>query len=441
MQLNLPQEFLADMKNMLGEEWQSFVASYDEPRYRGIRLNTLKCDLSILRKSLPFALQPSPFAETSFYAGEEKLGHLPAHHAGMFYGQEPSASSAVTVLAPEPGEKILDLCAAPGGKSTQIAAKLCGKGLLWSNEIIGSRASVLLSNIERMGVRNAVVSSVHPEKLCGTLQGYFDRVLVDAPCSGEGMFKKEPDAITGWSRKNVIACAQRQQSILHSAAQAVKFGGVLVYSTCTFSKEENEETIALFLREHADFSLEPIDVPFGRLAFGMSALRIFPMDKGEGHFVCKMRRIEENSCRAGEFTLPKTKEDTAVIHDFYSKALNLAPQERLYFSGEKVFLLPDILPETQGLNILRAGVFLGEKKLKRFEPAHAFFMSRHKADCRQTIDLPADSPLLNAFLRGEEIPAETQGYTAMCVNGVITGFGKASGGRLKNKYPKGLRLK
>lgn len=439
--MNLPQDFLNKIKTMLPHEYDAFLASYEAPRYQGIRLNPLKSGEETLRASVPCVLRTSPFSPFSFYCAEEKVGGWPAHHAGMFYAQEPSASSAVTVLAPQEGDRVLDLCAAPGGKSTQIAAALNGHGLLWSNEIVPGRAQILLSNIERMGVRNAVVSSAHPAVLCENLRGYFDKVLVDAPCSGEGMFKKEPEAIPAWSPKTVQACAARQLSILCSAAKAVKEGGILVYSTCTFSREENEDTVLAFLRENRDFEILPIDVPFGRPAFGIPALRIFPMDGGEGHFVCKMRRTAGNPCTVGELPVPERISEMPLIEDFYRETVSVGPTQRPFIRSGKILLLPDQLPVTRGINILRAGVLLGEIRGKRLEPAHAFFMSRSPAECRRSLRFAPESPELAAYLRGEEIDAPEKGYTAVCTQNAVTGFGKASGGRLKNKYPKGLRIR
>ena len=259
--MELPKAFENAMKSLLGKEYEEFLKSYEVPARRGLRQNPLKCSEEQLLQSLPFSLEPTPFSPLSFYfeSGEEKMGYLPAHHAGLFYIQEPSACSAVTALDPQLGETVLDLCAAPGGKSTQIAGLLQGQGLLWSNEIVKNRAQVLLSNTERLGVRNGVVSSCHPQRLCEALQGFFDRVLVDAPCSGEGMFRRDPEAVAQWSPESVPACAQRQRAILDSAALAVKEGGVLVYSTCTFSKEENEDNVEWFLGAHPEFEMVPLD--------------------------------------------------------------------------------------------------------------------------------------------------------------------------------------
>lgn len=440
LDMELPRSFLERMKAMLGTEFEAFLACYEEPAKKGVRLNPLKCDWDVLEKSLPCTLSPSPFSSFCRYGeGLEKPGFLPAHHAGMFYSQEPSASSAVTALAPQPGEKILDLCAAPGGKSTQIAGLLKGRGLLWANEIVRNRAVILLSNLERMGARNAVISSCHPQKLCEGLRGYFDRVLVDAPCSGEGMFRRDPIAVQEWRPESPAACAQRQQAILESAALAVREGGILVYSTCTFSMEENEGVIKEFLERHPEFEPIPIEVEFGRPALdGSPARRIFPMDGGEGHFVAKLRRTGENPCKVKENRLSLFREKRQAEEFYESLFFSDCPRELGLF-GEKLLLLPEKLPALQGLGVLRAGVELGEQKGKRMEPSHSLFMSRQKEECRSSLDFVPDSPALTAFLRGEEIDCEETGYTAVCVNGVVTGFGKASGGRLKNHYPKGLR--
>ena len=300
--MNLPGEFLSRMEAQLGSEYPAFLACYERPAYRGVRLNPLKCGEKNLRESLPFELMPSPFSRYSFYADcREGIGKLPAHHAGIFYSQEPSASSAVTALDPQPGERILDLCAAPGGKSTQIAGELMGSGLLWANEPVRQRAGALMSNLERLGVRNAVVSCAYPERLCPGLTGYFHRVLVDAPCSGEGMFRREERAAKEWSPQGVEACARRQLGILDQAAGTIMEWGVLVYSTCTFSYAENEGVVREFLRGHPEFEQEKLPAAFGRedMDRGLGR-RIYPMDGGEGHFVARFRRVGENTCRAGE---------------------------------------------------------------------------------------------------------------------------------------------
>ncbi|MBE6822923.1 MAG: hypothetical protein E7518_07495 [Ruminococcaceae bacterium] len=438
----LPQEFQNRMRDMLREEYPNFIEAYEKPHFRGIRLNPLKCSLETLKSGLPFPINPAPFSPLSFYLPQEagKIGTLPLHHAGAFYSQEPSAASAVTVLNPQPGERILDLCAAPGGKSTQIASLLKGQGLLWSNEVVRSRANILLSNLERCGVSNAVVSSCHPDNLCTALAGYFDRVLVDAPCSGEGMFRRDEQAVQEWSPEHVEACSVRQLAILDSASKAIKENGVLVYSTCTFSPEENEGVVTKFLASHEDFQLIDCGVTFGRPATLPKARRIYPMDGGEGHFVAAMRRCSPNPCMVPEYEQRNT-EKLSSAQELYMEIFKEKPARRIEPVGNLYLLLPDVLPELKNLGVIRAGVLLGEAKKNRVEPAHALFMAAAPSQLNTVVAFSHDSPQLAAFLRGEELSVEPslRGYAGVAVDGVMTGFGKCSGGRMKNHYPKGLR--
>ncbi|MGI6255016.1 MAG: RsmB/NOP family class I SAM-dependent RNA methyltransferase [Acutalibacter sp.] len=440
--MEFPKAFLLEMEELLGQEYPAFLKSVQEPPHRGLRRNPLKCSEAQLRESLPFPLTPTAFSPLSytFPAEVEGIGRLPAHHAGLFYVQEPSACSAVTVLDPQPGERVLDLCAAPGGKSTQIAGLLQGKGLLWSNEIVKNRAQVLASNVERLGVRNAVVSSCHPQQLCSALQGFFDRVLVDAPCSGEGMFRRDPEAIAQWTPQSPGACAQRQQAILDSAALAVREGGVLVYSTCTFSREENEDNVRWFLSAHPEFVLVHLSLPFGRPGVdGLPVCRIYPMDGGEGHFVAKFQRVGENTCLAGSFSQYLSKKEEPEVRALYEELFTSPYPGGAARFGDRVLLVPPESPALDRLGVLRAGVELAHQKGRRLEPSHGVFQAAKKEECRRIRDLSWDSPELLAFLRGEEIDCDGKGFTALCAGGVPTGFGKASGGRLKNRYPKGLR--
>ncbi len=429
------------MKNLLADEYEEWLKFYNSGDvFRGLRVNTLKCGADKLAKHIGFELKPTPFCRDGFYIPSEitGIGNHPLHHAGAFYVQEPSATSAVTMLGVQKGDRVLDLCAAPGGKSTQIACALGGEGLLWSNEIVKNRAIILLSNIERMGVRNAVVSNCRPDALCDRLRGYFDRVLVDAPCSGEGMFRKN-SAAEEWSVEHVKSCADRQLKILNSAKSALKENGVLVYSTCTFSREENEGVIERFLAENPDFVLEDSGVSFGRPTLGY-ARRIFPMDGGEGHFAARLRK------RSYEPSVPETRRKTDKLPDavaeFYTTVFRDKPfGESLSIVGDKILAFDKPLPDTKGLSVLRSGVLLGELRKNRVEPHHCAFMAAGAEDCAERVDFDCDSDQIRRFLHGEEleIASDLKGYTAVTVNGVTVGFGKASGGRLKNKYPKGLR--
>ena len=443
--MKLPEAFLRRMARFPNMDLQELIACIAQPR-RGLRVNPLKCNAESLRAALPFELESAPFSPLSYYLpnNAEGVGRLALHHAGAFYVQEPSAASAVTVLDPQPGERVLDLCAAPGGKSTQIAGALAGQGLLWANELVPNRAEILLSNIERLGVRNAVVSSCTPDVLCAALAGFFDRVLVDAPCSGEGMFGRDEQAIAEWSEAHVAACAVRQQKILDSAAQAVRTGGVLVYSTCTFSPEENEQTAAAFLRAHPEFELEDAGVSFGRPGIAEFApdapvtrtRRILPMDGGAGHFVARFRRTGENMSHPAMYVCPKPDKDAQNLFEALFSCECWGTPARF---GDRIVLLPAGLPRMERLGVLRAGVALAEVRKNRLEPMHGVFAAARPGEARQQCTLPAAGAETDAFLRGEEIPCDARGYTAVDVAGVALGFGKASGGTLKNRYPKGLR--
>lgn len=436
-------EFLFRIKSLLGDDFDEFLKFYENENYKGLRVNTLKCSAEKLRTLVDFELVNTPFCKEGFYIPSDvtSLGNSPLHHCGAFYIQEPSATSAVEMLGVEKNDFVLDLCAAPGGKSTQIGAKLQGTGLLWSNEIVRNRANILLSNIERMGISNAVVSNCHPDILCNELQGKFDKVLVDAPCSGEGMFRKNSDAQNEWSVEHVKSCAQRQLMILNSAKNALKEGGVMVYSTCTFSQEENEDVITQFLSENPDFELEDAGIDFGRKTLEY-ACRIFPMDGGEGHFAARLRKKGEGYGSIIPYKNNQKIDDK--VWDFYDSLFVDRPfGDNLTLVGEKIIILPENYNRNiKNTGIIRAGIILGEIVKNRIEPHHSVFMAAQKNDCRSAVDFDLNSDEIHKFLHGEEIavPSEVKGYTAVCVNEITVGFGKASNGRLKNKYPKGLRI-
>ncbi len=432
---NLPESFLERMKKYLGDEFDAFVDSYNLPPTKGIRVNELKCTPQKLIELMPTKLTASPFCKDSFYSAEEiKVGFNPLHSAGAFYSQEPSASVPVELLDPKPGDFVLDMCAAPGGKTTQIASKLKGEGLVVCNEVVKSRANILLSNVERMGIANAVVTSSYPEKIAAALPEFFDKIVVDAPCSGEGMFRKNSEAVTEWSPEHVSSCAVRQLAILNDAAVCLKKGGELVYSTCTFSYEENEGVITEFLENNPDFEIVPVKTDYAHAGLdGMPAVRIYPMDGGEGHFAARLRKKGEDDFSFKQTTKTKS-EKIDLIDDLTNKKWN-----NITVVKDKIYLLPDGLPNLKGITVLRSGVLFGEIIKNRIEPHHHFFMASSMDDLKNSINLDVNSDELLRFLHGEEIEADTKGYTAVCVNGITVGFGKASNGRLKNKYPKGLR--
>ena len=463
----LPTEFETRMRRLLGERYTAFTEHWAAPlTTRGVRVNTLKCTADTLQAS-GLALQPTPFCADGFVTDTVfRAGTDPLHHAGAYYMQEPSAMSAVTLLSPQAGERVLDLCAAPGGKSTQIAAALQGQGLLWANEYVPNRARVLAQNIERCGVRNAVVSCGDTARLTEALPAWFDAVLADVPCSGEGMFRKEEDALGCWSEDNIRLCAERSAEILHNASQCVRPGGRLVMSTCTFAPEENEWAIVRFLHTHPEFVLEEADVPFGESAFvadhiadfGDTALldfartvplarcrRVFPWHGGEGHFLALLRRTGESERPAVRYK--ESADRTGAVdaaRALYADCFVTPPNGTFACTGDMVRLLPTEYPSVSGVHVLTAGVAVAQVitgRTMRVEPAHAVFQAAMPSMCYRVVDLKRDDARVTAFLRGEELTVESaDGWTAVAVEGVTMGFGKAVGGRLKNRYPKGLRL-
>lgn len=436
------------MKDLLGEDFDKYLATVDKEPYRGIRVNTLKISPEELLPHLPFAGDQTPFAADGYYVSAEKLGKHPLHHAGAFYVQEPSAMSAVTALDVRPGEKVLDMCAAPGGKSTQIASRLAGTGLLWANEVVRPRAHILLSNIERMGVKNAVVSNMEADKLASKLAGFFDKVLVDAPCSGEGMFRKDRDAIFEWSPEHSLACAERQKAILDASSQAVAPNGVLVYSTCTFSRDENEGVVEHFLKNHPEFESVDTGCSFGeasRFGEGMQfCRRVFPYQGGEGHFVAKLRKKGGKPYKGGGYiNVDPDIEERRAIDAFTTDILRNPAFRHYHVIDDRILNLPDtdLLPDISGMNILRAGVKLGDFKKGRIEPHHNLVTALTPDQFKRRLLLTSSDRLTAMYISGEELEIDNwiKGWAVVTVDGITLGLGKAVDGRLKNKYPKGLR--
>ncbi len=450
-------EFFKKMSDLLKDEYKQFLESMDKPAFKGVRVNTLKCDKDKVLNLLPFEVKQTPFCKDGYYIESEveRIGSHPLHHAGAIYMQEPSAMSAVTMLDVKKGDRVLDLCAAPGSKTTQIASALGGTGLLWSNEIVSNRATILLQNLERCGVKNAVVSSTSPENLCPSLCGYFDKVLVDAPCSGEGMFRKDKNARDEWSKEHVLSCATRQLHILNSAKMCLKAGGELVYSTCTYSVEENEGVVEKFLTENPEFEIIDSGETFGRNTLDY-AKRIFPMDGGEGHFAVKFRK---NYMPVTEHTIEKPKKKKRnskcvmlkadeKAEDFLIDIFKKGEYNNLYSVGDKVYSLTDEMTELldfdidlKKLCVLKMGVEVLINLGKRFEPLHNAFTACDADNAKNVVNLDINDERLYKFLHGEEIVTTNnlKGYTLVCVENIPLGYGKASGSVLKNKYPKGLR--
>ena len=440
----LPEGFAARMRALLGSEYDDFLASFDRPLCTGLRRNPLKAGFT--GDLTRFSLSPVPWCPTGFYYdAASRPGLSPYHAAGLYYLQEPSAMAPAELLDPQPGERVLDLCAAPGGKSTQLAGKLRGKGLLVCNEINAKRAKILAGNIERLGISNALVLNEHPKRLEERFAGYFDKILIDAPCSGEGMFRKEEAAVTDWTEDTNAICANRQQEILASAAGMLRPGGRLVYSTCTFSPVENEGVISAFLKSHPDFEIERVDAPWfspGRAdwvddpAPGLEhTFRLWPHRlRGEGHYAAVLKKCGED---AFESAAEPSGAFSPEFRSFCRASGAALPEGYPVLFGETVYLAPKQLPQLRGLKVLRAGLELGQTLRGRFEPAHAWALWLKSA--QSVAELENGSDALRRYLAGEAIPGEQTGWTLVRVDGLSLGWAKGSGGQLKNHYPKALR--
>ncbi len=496
----LPKLFLDRMEEMLGEQYEAFLASYGKPHRPTLRVNTLKLTPDELRAIAPFCGDPVPWQENGIYypdSDEVRPGKHPFHEMGLYYIQEASAMIPASLRTPRKGERVLDLCAAPGGKTTQLAAALGGEGLLVANEIHPARAAILAQNVERMGIANALVTNESPASLAKHFPAFFDMIVVDAPCSGEGMFRKEDDAVTMWSPDNVTLCAERQSEILNEAAKMLVGGGYMVYSTCTFAPEENEGTLVRFLLDHPEFEVvEPEShavlaareaglIDRGRLEWVTTvqipdekraalaeqvekSLRLFPHHAdGEGHFAVLLHKTAETVAPVA--TAPKSSRDKrkagkpttsgkganspeaapAIYEAFADDVLNSAPTGTPCLFGDHLYLLPHALEggrqALEGIRVLRAGLCVGEIKGKRFEPAHALALALRAANAKQVFPLesvegmtPAETA--SAYLHGSTLPApDRRGWHLITLTGHPLGWGKASDGIMKNHYPKGLR--
>lgn len=445
---NLPADYIQQITGLLGPETDEFIASYEKPRAYGLRFNPLKLPADPHKRAelaALFNLRQVPWCEEGrYYDPDSRPGRHPYHTAGLYYIQEPSAMIAVELLDPKPGEIILDLAAAPGGKSTQIAGKIMGEGLLIANEIHPARAKILSENIERMGIGNAVVTQAAPQELSARFAEAFDRIMLDAPCSGEGMFRKEPEAVQEWSPASVEACAARQRIILPHAAAMLKPGGRMVYSTCTFNTLENEQTVAAFLAECPEFTL-------------LREERIWPhREFGEGHYAALLEKSSSYNDIARGRKPASQKSSTAekaALKVFTSFAEEYIPGFRLpsagipLLFGDALYWLPQpagspLNADTmRGLRIPRAGLHLGDLLKRRFEPSHALALALKSGEALTTADYAADSPEVAAYLRGETLPAAKgiKGWGLMMVQGFPLGWFKASDGQQKNRLPKGLR--
>lgn len=437
--------FLKRMKDLLQDEYSAYIETLQEERFRGIRVNTLKCSIEKFKEEFPFPITDTAFSKEAFYLDvkSEHVGNHPLHSSGACYMQEPSAMSAVEILDVKHGDWVLDMCASPGGKSTQIAAKLAHTGFLISNEIEGKRAQILLSNMERIGAGANMITNAHPKEIAKTCIAWFDRVLVDAPCSGEGMFKKHSKAMEDWSEEHVQACQQRQLQILESAYHTLKPGGYLVYSTCTYAMEENEQVVAKFLEQYDDMEQVSCAANFGRKGFpypGMDeqkVCRIFPMDKGEGHFIAKFKKHGERKVIQPKTlkNMPLPKQIKEALEDIVS-----IPNGYYKIQQEKVYYKQTPFLEMGKVRVLREGILCGEIIKNRLEPHQHLFMSAYlRPYIKQVCAL--DEEMLALFVSGNQLPIQGfKGYCGCSYHNLIIGFGKGDYMVIKNKYPKGLRM-
>ena len=433
----LPEAFKNEIATMLGAEAPAFFAAMEDAPTLALRLNPLRAGAEA-RAYCGAAVPWEPLGR--YLLPDVKPGASIAHAAGAFYLQEASAMLSVAALDPKPGERILDLCAAPGGKSTQIAGRMAGRGLLVANEIEPARAKALASNLERLGARNAVVVNARPDALAARLSEYFDALLCDAPCSGEGMFRREHAARAAWQSASPAGCARRQAEILDSAAALLRPGGRLVYSTCTFNRTENEQTIAAFLARHPEFSPEDFALDgLGSSNGGM--LRIWPQRvSGDGHFCARLRKAGDR--RAPDPSFPRPDRETANALARLKDEICALPDgldARLLRLGDAIFATPAACPELNGLRVVSLGTSLARLGRSHIEPQHALAMTLEPKLARQSVEL-ADADATR-YLLGEAIACDegARGWTLMCWQGLPLGWAKASGGWYKNHLPKGLR--
>ena len=427
----LPEVFLDRMKIQLGAEFPAFMQSLERPRAVALRFNPLKGETP----SLPFVGAPVPWEPMGhYYDPETRPGLHPYHEAGVYYLQEASAMAPVMLLDPQPGERICDLCAAPGGKTTQIAGRMLGQGFLLCNEWSPKRAKILSRNIERMGVANALVTNETAQNLARHYPGFFDRVLIDAPCSGEGMFRKEEAAVTDWSPETVRMCAQRQAEILDAGAELVRPGGRLVYSTCTFAPEENEEAVAGFLERHPEFAPEAVEAPWFA-AGDPGTFRLWPHKLlGEGHFAAVLRKTDGE---ASQMAVPAGEKLPADWIAFAKELGIRLPEGKAVLFGQSLYWAPEEMPDLRGIKVLRPGLELGEAKKGRFEPGHALALWLKTAERVQRYG--GESPELMRYLHGETVPSLQKGWCLVMADNFSIGWGKGDGKILKIHYPKGLR--
>lgn len=454
----LPQKFLSRMETMLDEEFPDFLKSYDSPRKFGMRINTNKISVEKFLEISPFHLEPIPWIENGFFYDEnDRPSRHPYYFAGLYYLQEPSAMTPANRFSISPGEYVLDLCAAPGGKATELGAKLQGKGFLVANDISNSRAKALLRNLELFGIQNSMVTNEPPAKLAKYFPEFFDKILVDAPCSGEGMFRKDPDVAKTWDETRPEYFGKLQKEIITQAVSMLKPGGKLLYSTCTFSPVENEGLISFVLENFPEMTLLDINefegFTKGRPDLGngdsrlTKCVRIFPHRmEGEGHFLALMEKA--GTADSLHFTVHAKPDKTSrkLLEDFFKNLSAPLDFNRIDIRNENVYYLPEAdTSSLKGIKFLRNGLFLGELKKNRFEPSQPFAMALQMKDFQNVVNLSASDERIMRYLKGEtlilsEKESSQKGWQLVCADGFPLGWGKLVGNTLKNKYPAGWRL-
>lgn len=454
--IKLPEKFEKKMKELLGDEFDAFNAGFVNDRFGGVRFNRMKIDRETFIQKAPFDIKEIPWIDNGFrYDISDSPAKHPYYYAGLYYIQEPSAMTPARILPISEGDRVLDICAAPGGKSTELAARLNGKGVLFSNDISNSRAKALLKNLELFGTRNSVILSEAPGKLTERFRGYFDKILVDAPCSGEGMFRKSPAIIKNWEEYGCEYYHKLQLEILDAVIPMLAPGGMMVYSTCTFDPSEDEGSIEYILNNYPDMHVIKPELDYTGFSHGdpsyisssheeiRNTIRLWPHKlAGEGHFVALLQKdASDDKPLFREYSLARTKlPDEAV--DLLRK-IGITSFERVEVREDRLYLIPEGIPDLKGLRIMRTGLLLGELKKNRFEPSQALAMALKKEDFDNVYDLPADSEDVIRYLKCETIEAKTDvkdGYVLICVDGYPLGFAKAQRNILKNKYLPGWRM-
>ena len=468
---DLPQSFLDSMKEILGEDYEAFLAGFDGQRQYGLRVNTLKMNLEEFERIAPFHLKKVPWISNGyFYEAEDAPAKHPFYSAGLYYLQEPSAMTPASRLKVQPGERVLDLCAAPGGKATELGAALQGEGLLVANDINTARARALLRNLELFGISNSFVTNEPPHVLAERFPEFFHKIMVDAPCSGEGMFRKNPAVVDSWQEKGPEYFSKLQREIIAQAADMLLPGGMMFYSTCTFSPLENEKTITHLLKERPDMEVIPME-DYEGFAEGLTSYRGEVFDEscklcrriwphkmsGEGHFMALLHKksgtqqqVQQTVSQSSiwwEKCKGLNKEQKAAAEDFFSHVNIAYDGKRIDVRGDNLYYLPAPKYDGRGLHFLRNGLFMGEFKKKRFEPSQPFALALHAQDFDQVLDFPADDERLSRYLRGETLDVsdliagekKRKGWQLVMVAGHPLGFGKLVNNNLKNKYPAGWR--